>query len=70
MSAIPEEFLKKTSQLSEEVTKPFPKSKKIYVEGSRPDILVPMREIAQDDAMTSGAPETNPPIFVYDTSGP
>ncbi len=70
MSAIPEEFLKKTSQLSEEVTKPFPKSKKIYVEGSRPDIRVPMREISQDDTMTSGTPETNPPIYVYDTSGP
>jgi phosphomethylpyrimidine synthase len=70
MSAIPEEFLKKTSQLSAEVTKPFPKSKKIYVEGPRPDIRVPMREISQDDAMTSGAPEKNPPIFVYDTSGP
>ncbi|MEN8170410.1 MAG: phosphomethylpyrimidine synthase ThiC [Pseudomonadota bacterium] len=70
MSAIPEEFLKKTSQLSAEVTKPFPKSKKIYLEGSRADIRVPMREVSQDDAMTSGAPETNPPIFVYDTSGP
>jgi len=70
MSAIPDEFLQKTAQLSAEVTKPFPKSKKIYVEGSRPDIRVPMREISQDDAMTSGAPETNPPIFVYDTSGP
>ena len=70
MSAIPEEFLKKTSQLSEEVTKPFPKSKKIYVEGSRSDIRVPMREISQDDTMTSGSPETNPPIYVYDTSGP
>jgi phosphomethylpyrimidine synthase len=70
MSAIPEEFLKKTSQLSEEVTKPFPRSQKIYVEGSREDIRVPMREIAQDDTMTSGSPESNPPIFVYDTSGP
>ncbi|OOZ38892.1 phosphomethylpyrimidine synthase ThiC [Solemya pervernicosa gill symbiont] len=70
MSAIPGEFLQKTAQLSADVTKPFPKSKKIYVEGSRPDIRVPMREISQDDAMTSGAPETNPPIFVYDTSGP
>jgi phosphomethylpyrimidine synthase len=29
-----------------------------------------MRQIAQDVAMTSGAPEINPPIFVYDTSGP
>jgi phosphomethylpyrimidine synthase len=70
MSAIPEEFLKKTSQLSAEVTKPFPKSKKIYVEGSRADLRVPVREIAQDDTLTTGAPETNPPIYVYDTSGP
>jgi phosphomethylpyrimidine synthase len=70
MSAIPEEFLKKTAQLSAEVIKPFPKSQKIYVEGSRSDIRVPMRQIAQDVAMTSGAPEINPPIFVYDTSGP
>ncbi len=70
MSAIPEEFLKKTSQLSEEVTKPFPKSRKIYVEGPRPDIRVPVREVSQDDTMTSGSPESNPPIYVYDTSGP
>ncbi len=70
MSAIPEEFQKKTSLLSEEVTMPFPKSKKIYVEGSRADIRVPMREVSQDDTMTSGSPETNPPIYVYDTSGP
>ena len=70
MSAIPEEFLKKTAQLSEAVTKPFPKSQKIYVEGSRPDICVPMREINQDDTYASDEPEQNPPIFVYDTSGP
>ncbi len=70
MSAIPEEFLKKTAQLSAEVTKPFPKSKKIYVDGSRADIRVPVREIAQDDTHTTGAPEKNPPIYVYDTSGP
>jgi phosphomethylpyrimidine synthase len=70
MSAIPEEFLKKTAQLSAEVIKPFPKSQKIYVEGSRSDIRVPMRQIFQDVAMTSGAPEINPPIYVYDTSGP
>jgi len=70
MSAIPEEFLKKTSQLSEEVTKPFPKSQKIYVQGSREDIRVPMREISQDDTHTSDKPEQNPPIYVYDTSGP
>ncbi|MCW8829697.1 MAG: phosphomethylpyrimidine synthase ThiC [Gammaproteobacteria bacterium] len=70
MSAIPEEFLQKTAQLSEEVTKPFPKSRKIYTVGSRPDIRVPMREISQDDTHTSSGPEQNPPIYVYDTSGP
>ena len=70
MSAIPEEFLKKTAQLSDDVTKPFTNSKKIYIEGSRPDIRVPMREISQADAQTSGAPELNPPITIYDTSGP
>ncbi len=70
MSAIPEEFLKKTSQLSAAVTKPFPKSNKLYVEGSRPDLRVPVRRIEQDDTHTSGEPETNPPIYVYDTSGP
>jgi phosphomethylpyrimidine synthase len=63
MSAIPEEFLKKTSQLSAEVTKPFPKSQKIYVEGSRADIRVPVRRIEQDDTLTSAAPEKNPPIY-------
>ncbi len=70
MSAIPEEFLQKTAQLSSEVTKPFPKSRKIYVEGSRDDLRVPMREISQDDTHTSTEAEHNPPIYVYDTSGP
>ena len=70
MSAIPQEFLNKTAKLSEEVTRPFPNSRKIHVEGSRPDIQVPMREITQAETQTSGTPEENPPITVYDTSGP
>ena len=37
-------------------------SRKVYVTGSRPDIRVPMREIA----LTGG----NPPVRLYDTSGP
>jgi len=69
MSAIPQEFIKKTSKLSEDVTRPFPNSKKIYVEGSRPDIKVGMREIECAPTMTTGTPEENPPITVYDTSG-
>ncbi len=49
---------------------PLPNSRKIHVEGSRPDIRVPMREIAQSDTPASMGAEKNPPIVVYDTSGP
>ncbi|AVG15249.1 phosphomethylpyrimidine synthase ThiC [Chromobacterium vaccinii] len=49
---------------------PLPNSRKIYVAGSRPDIQVPMREIRQADTPTQFGGEKNPPIFVYDTSGP
>lgn len=69
MSAIPEDFIRQTSQLSEDVTRPFTGSKKIYVQGSRPDVKVPMREIIQDDTQTNDGIEKNPPIPVYDTSG-
>ena len=69
MSAIPEDFIQKTAKLSEEVTRPFSNSRKIYVQGSRDDIRVGMREIQQDDTSDSIGYETNPPIPVYDTSG-
>jgi phosphomethylpyrimidine synthase len=70
MSAIPEDFINKTSRLSDEVTRPFPNSSKIYVTGSRPDLSVPMRQIEQSDTPASFGVEQNPPITVYDTSGP
>ena len=70
MSAIPEDFIKQTTQLSEEVTQPFSGSRKIYVEGSRPDIRVPMRQVEQDITQASFGAEENPPITIYDTSGP
>ena len=49
---------------------PLPNSRKIYVEGSRPDLRVPMREISQADTPTAFGGEQNSPIFVYDCSGP
>ncbi|MGG2063506.1 phosphomethylpyrimidine synthase ThiC [Bacillus sp. S14(2024)] len=49
-----------------ELKSSLPGSKKVYVEGTREDMKVPMREIAQSD--TKGVP--NPSIRVYDTSGP
>lgn len=48
----------------------FEGSKKVYVEGTRPDILVPMREIALSPTTGSFGNEENAPIRVYDTSGP
>ena len=70
MSAIPQEFLDRAAELSTDSTKPLDGSKKIYVEGSRSDIQVPMREITLADTASSFGAEANPPIPVYDTSGP
>jgi len=70
MSAIPQDFIRTTARLSEAVTRPFARSRKIYVPGSRPDLRVPMREVSQTPTQTQSGPEVNPPIYVYDTSGP
>ncbi|MEG9296856.1 phosphomethylpyrimidine synthase ThiC [Mangrovibacillus sp. Mu-81] len=48
----------------------FSGSKKVYVEGSRPDIKVPMREIELSPTTGAFGEEENPPFRVYDTSGP
>jgi phosphomethylpyrimidine synthase len=48
----------------------FPGSKKVYLEGSRPDIKVPMREIELSPTTDTFGEEENPPVRVYDTSGP
>ena len=47
----------------------YPASEKVYVEGSRPDIRVPMRKITLSDTPAHFGTEKNPPIYVYDTSG-
>jgi phosphomethylpyrimidine synthase len=70
MSAIPDEFLQRTAELSSASTRPLDGSRKVYVQGSRPDIRVPMREIDLDDTPASFGAEKNPPVPVYDTSGP
>lgn len=70
MSAIPEDFINETVRLSEDVTGPFPNSRKIYVEGKQAGVRVPMREISQDVTHAFNGDEENPPIYVYDTSGP
>ncbi|MBX2841251.1 MAG: phosphomethylpyrimidine synthase ThiC [Flammeovirgaceae bacterium] len=55
--------------------KPFPASKKVFVKGEIHDIEVAMREISLEDTVhkfngSAGKVEKNPPITVYDTSGP
>ncbi|MCU4991290.1 phosphomethylpyrimidine synthase ThiC [Bacillus cereus] len=49
-----------------ELKSSLPGSKKVYVDGPRAGMKVPMREIEQSE--TNGV--SNPPIRVYDTSGP
>lgn len=63
-------FVNADAKVDEAATKPFAKSRKIYVEGSRPDIRVPFREISLSDTPSSFGGDTNPPVVVYDTSGP
>lgn len=48
----------------------FPGSRKVYVQGSRPDIRVPMREIHLQPTDGIFGKEENKPVRVYDTSGP
>ncbi|MGK5026631.1 phosphomethylpyrimidine synthase ThiC [Janthinobacterium sp. RB2R34] len=63
-------FLSATATVDQAAIAPLPNSRKIYVQGSRPDIRVPMRAISQSDTEASFGGEKNPPIYVYDTSGP
>ncbi|KQQ54825.1 thiamine biosynthesis protein ThiC [Pseudomonas sp. Leaf127] len=62
--------LSESAQVDSGSVKPFTRSQKIYVQGSRPDIRVPMREISLDVTPTDFGGEINAPVTVYDTSGP
>ncbi len=69
MNANPQ-FIAATAHVDDAAVQPLPNSRKVYVQGSRPDIQVAMREVSQADTPASFGAEKNPPIFVYDTSGP
>ena len=69
MNANPQ-FLAETARVDAASIEPLPHSRKVYVQGSRPDIQVPMREISQSDTRGLQGLEPNPAITVYDTSGP
>ena len=62
--------LSDSAKVDEQSVKPFTRSQKVYVQGSRPDILVPMREVSLDVTPTDFGGEINAPVLIYDTSGP
>ncbi|MDP2245925.1 phosphomethylpyrimidine synthase ThiC [Pseudomonas sp.] len=62
--------LSESAEVDQQSIQPFPRSQKIYVQGSRPDIRVPMREISLDITPTEFGGEINAPVLIYDTSGP
>ena len=50
---------------------PFPNSRKVYIDGSLFPLKVAMREITlHPTRLSNGQVEHNPPVTVYDTSGP
>ncbi len=70
MNAVPDKILHESAQLDPHLTTPLPQSRKIYVEGSRADIRVPMREVSQQNTRGRNGIELNPTLSLYDTSGP
>jgi phosphomethylpyrimidine synthase len=70
---MPEKQNNETSSLMKGLSFPeFIQSRKIYVKGSRPGISVGMREVSQHPTVseTGELVDTNPPVVLYDTSGP
>src|SRR5436190_13757963 len=65
-----DQFFARDAKVDAAAVEPLPASRKIHVAGSRPDIRVPMREVAQSDTPASFGAESNAPLTVYDTSGP
>jgi phosphomethylpyrimidine synthase len=65
MNANPK-FLAATAQVDDAAVHPLPNSRKVYVG----NLKVPMREVSQSDTPSMFGGEKNPPVFVYDCSGP
>ncbi|NIA00796.1 phosphomethylpyrimidine synthase ThiC [Massilia sp. CCM 8734] len=66
----PLKFDSATATVDEAAIAPFPNSRKVYAQGSRADLRVPMRAVSQSDTAASFGAEPNPPVYIYDTSGP
>ncbi|MCP8952613.1 phosphomethylpyrimidine synthase ThiC [Bacillus safensis] len=61
---------KKSVPSNQSLLSSFDGSHKVYEKGSRPDILVPKREITLSHTVTEAGDIKNEPVRVYDTSGP
>ena len=70
MKMKPEPVADRISRLEPDSAVCYPNSQKVYVQGSRADLQVPMREISLTATVTATGTEKNPPLRVYDTSGP
>ena len=68
MNAISKDVLNNTAVNNVRIAA-FPASQKVYVQGSRQDLRVPMRKITLSDTPASFGVEKNQPLCVYDTSG-
>ena len=70
MNTSTQQFLSETESVNQAAIDALPASRKVYVEGSRPDLRVPMREIRLSETHTDEGAQHNEPVRVYDTSGP
>ena len=59
-----------TERDNQAIEQMFSSSERIYEIGSRDDIKVPFRKVIQENTKGEEGEHENPPIFVYDTSGP
>jgi len=65
-----DKFTNKDAGLNDEALESFKNSKKVFIEGTTPDIQVPFREITISDTPSEFGAEKNAPVLTYDTSGP
>ncbi|MCY4420514.1 MAG: phosphomethylpyrimidine synthase ThiC [Gammaproteobacteria bacterium] len=70
MSASASSIQEKSAKLSSDIRQPLPGSRKIFIQGSSKDLMVGMREVQCSATASSFGAEANPPITIYDTSGP
>ncbi len=67
---MPNQYLSESARVDGAAVQPLPQSRKVYVQGSRPDLRVPFRAIQLSATPSALGGEDNAEEWVYDTSGP